>query len=43
MVSKKNNNIKNAIGMIIFTNPLYLVGACLSAWTHRTIYYINII
>lgn len=26
---------KNAIGMIIFTNPLYLVGACLSAWVHR--------
>jgi hypothetical protein len=25
----------NAIGMIIFNNPLYLVGACLSAWTHR--------
>ena len=26
---------KNAIGMIIFTNSLYLVGACLSAWVHR--------
>ena len=26
---------KNAIGIIIFKNPLYLVGACLSAWTHR--------
>lgn len=26
---------KNAIGMIIFNNPLYLVGACLSAWVHR--------
>jgi len=26
---------KNAIGMIIFTNPLYLVGACLTAWVHR--------
>jgi hypothetical protein len=26
---------KNAIGMIIFKNSLYLVGACLSAWTHR--------
>ena len=35
MTSKKNNKTKNAIGMIIFTNPLYLVGACLSAWTHR--------
>jgi len=35
MISKKNNKTKNAIGMIIFTNPLYLVGACLSAWTHR--------
>jgi hypothetical protein len=34
-MSKKNNKTKNAIGMIIFTNPLYLVGACLSAWTHR--------
>lgn len=30
-----NNKTKNAIGMIIFTNPLYIVGACLSAWTHR--------
>ena len=28
-------SITNAIGMIIFKNPLYLVGACLSAWTHR--------
>ena len=26
---------KNAIGMIIFSNQLYLVGACLSAWVHR--------
>lgn len=26
---------KNAIGMIIFNNPLYIVGGCLSAWTHR--------
>lgn len=26
---------KNAIGMIIFNNTSYLVGACLSAWTHR--------
>jgi len=34
-MSKKNNKTKNAIGMIIFKNPLYLVGACLSAWTHR--------
>lgn len=25
----------NAICMIIFNNPLYLVGACLSAWVHR--------
>jgi hypothetical protein len=28
---KKNN----AICMIIFNNPLYLIGACLSAWVHR--------
>lgn len=36
---------KNAIGMIIFNNPLYLVGACLSAWVHRkyiTKYNLNI-
>ena len=26
---------KNAISMIIFTNPIYLVGACLSAYTHK--------
>jgi hypothetical protein len=25
----------NAVGMIVFKNPLYVVGACLSAWTHR--------
>lgn len=25
----------NAIAMIIFNNPLYVVGACLSAWVHR--------
>ena len=25
----------NAVCMIIFNNPLYLVGACLSAWVHR--------
>lgn len=34
-MKKKNNKPKNAIGMIIFTNPLYLIGACLSAWIHR--------
>lgn len=28
-------NKQYAIGMIIFSNPLYLVGACLSAWTHQ--------
>lgn len=35
----------NAIGMIIFNNPLYLVGACLSAWVHRQFinkYFLNI-
>ena len=26
---------KNAIGMIIFNNPLYLVGGCLSAYVHK--------
>lgn len=30
----KTNN-KYAISMIIFKNPLYIVGACLSAWVHR--------
>ena len=29
------NNNKYAICMIIFKNPLYIVGACLSAWVHR--------
>lgn len=36
---------KYCISMIIFTNPLYLVGACLSAWVHRqfiTKYNLNI-
>lgn len=34
MTNKSYGN-QYAIGMIIFNNPLYLVGACLSAWTHR--------
>lgn len=34
-INKNVNEDKYAIGMIIFKNPLYLVGACLSAWTHR--------
>jgi hypothetical protein len=36
---------KNAIGVIVFNNPLYLVGACLSAYVHRkfiTKYKLNI-
>lgn len=42
-----NNGINNkyAICMLIFKNPLYIVGACLSAWTHRqfiTKYNLNI-
>lgn len=30
-----NVNDNYAICMLIFKNPLYIVGACLSAWTHR--------
>lgn len=30
-----NTNNKYAICMLIFKNPLYIVGACLSAWVHR--------
>ena len=26
---------KNAIGIIIFNNPLYIIGACLCSWVHR--------
>ena len=34
IIDNKTNN-KYAICMLIFKNPLYIVGACLSAWVHR--------
>lgn len=33
--TKSKINNKYAIAMIIFKNPLYVVGSCLSAWVHR--------
>ena len=35
MEKKIKYSKSNAIFMIVFNNPLYVVGACLSAWTHR--------
>jgi hypothetical protein len=34
IINNKSDN-KYAIAMLIFKNPLYIVGACLSAWVHR--------